>query len=130
MKTTRQAIMTVSRQLLEDLLPDWWTAVQLPHGDLLKQVLKLPANCQITNISQVAKLAANTSVFFYNEQIAIRVECPDFVETPAGALLPEVLAIYQSPTGLVKESYFLFWDGPAVATKRVYGPDGKEMLGG
>lgn len=157
MKTTRQAVMKVSRELLEQLMPDFRTAVLLRFGDLvvegqltiadkLKELavpfhraLKLPANCRITGISH--------TYVFDRDEIAFRIESPDFVETPFGCVLPEVQEVYQNsltmrisePHGdecsfepgsaeIVKQSgYFLRWDGLAVAVHREYGPDGEEL---
>lgn len=145
MKTTRQAVMKVSRQLLEQLMPDWETAAQLRYGQMIggrfpadvdvisipyHMALKLPDSCSITGIS--------SQLHFYSDEIAFRIESPDFVETEHGCRLPEVQAVYQNkyefnfkPTVEVQlqsaTGYFLCWAGPAVAVQRTYGPDGKEV---
>ena len=105
MVTTRQAIMCVSRHLLEELMPDWQTVALLRYGELVEecsselvrlsdsdkvaelaapfhQVLKLPSDCWITGIS-----AAHS---FRRDEIAFRIASPDFVETPEMVTLPEV----------------------------------------
>ena len=142
---TRQAVMKVSRELLEELMPDWQTRARARYGDMVDDrlpkdveaiagpyhlALKLPANCRITGIS--------ADLLFLYDQIAFRIESPDFVETKPGSQLPSVNAVYhnryefnfeltdevqlKSATG-----YFLRWDGPAVETCRTYGPAGKEV---
>ena len=159
MKSSRQAVLRVYFELLEQLLPDWQTAAMLRFGDLscesrlgnsakiaeiaapFHKALKLPRNCRITGISH--------NLYFDRGQIAFRIECPDFRETPMGATFPEVQAVYQtslqmtirnpscsdSPAGFVEgsaeldgiKSYFLRWDGLAVETKRVYDCNGVEV---
>ena len=135
MKPNRQAILCVSRELLESLLPDWQTVAMLRYGSLVKspadvldridvlarpfhQALKLPVDCQITGISQHYR--------FNQDQIAFRVTSPDFIETMPWNRLPDVEAVYQpvKEAGIPDWSYFLRWDGLAVAVHRTYGPDG------
>lgn len=150
-KPSRQAVMKVSRELLEHLLPDWRTVAMLRYGELVEsrlstsekvhelaapfyKALKLPLNCKITGIS------TGRNDWFYQDQIAFRVESPDFKETTYCGRLPEVQAVYQTkhravlhPDGtLVLQKpggYFLCWTGEAVAVQRVYGPDGEELHG-
>lgn len=148
MKSSRQAVMRVHFELLEQLLPDWQTAAMLRFGDLscesrlgnsakiaeiaapFHKALKLPRNCCITGISH--------NLHFDQGQIAFRIECPDFRETPIGATFPEVQAVYENkyefnftPTAEVQlqsiSGYFLRWDGLAVETKRVYNCNGLEV---
>lgn len=147
MNTTRQAILLVSRQVLEAIMPDWrwhWRRDPVynytPPAAPFYVALKLPENCRITGVS--------ADCAFNKDQIAFRIESPDFVETMEGCTLPEVRAVYQHkhhftvepdvwlneqdfpPGQLVANSstgYFLRWDGPAVAVQRTYGPDGKEL---
>ena len=69
MRTTRRAIMCVSRQVLEELLPDFEKVALLRYGFLLEselstpkkiamltasfhKVLKLPSNCHIVTINK------------------------------------------------------------------------------
>ena len=158
MKSSRQAVMRVTFELLEQLLPDWQTAAMLRFGDLscesrlansakiaeiaapFHKALKLPRNCRITGISH--------NLHFDQGQIAFRIECPDFRETPMGATFPEVQAVYQrmlefqaffekipdlnafapgSVEVLSDRGYFLCWDGLAVETKRMYDCNGLEV---
>ena len=136
MKTTRQAVMYVERLMLESLIPDWRTVVKLCFGDVIKQdcpenfeellrifyvALKLPDNCKIRRINHYPQ--------FNLDQIALRIECPDFIETLKGCYLPEVQALYKSVQEEVKPdwSYFLRWDGPAVHIQRIYDADRREI---
>ena len=148
MKSSRQAVLRVSFELLEQLLPDWQTAAMLRFGDLscesrlgnsakiaaiaapLHKALKLPRNCRITGISH--------NLHFDQGQIAFRIECPDFRETPVGDTFSEVQAVYENkyefnfgPTTEVQlksaSGYFFRWDGLAVETKRVYDCNGLEV---
>lgn len=48
--------------------------------DLLRHVLRLPENCRLNAIS--------TNVYFDLDQVAFRVECPDFPPTQEGCPLP------------------------------------------
>lgn len=136
MKTTRQAVLCVSRELLEQLLSDWKMVALLRFGDLVDSSfsivekfaklakpyhtsLKLPANCCITGISHTYR--------FQYDQVAFRIECPDFVETQEACMLPEVQAVYQGSlywNNGPNTGYFLRWGGPAVEMRREYGPDG------
>lgn len=146
MKLTRQAVLCVGRELLESLLPDWQTVAMLRYGSLTEpsldgidrvealarpfhRALKLPADCQITGISQHYR--------FNQDQIAFRIASPDFKETLPWNILPEVEAVYNRLYHSVMEDgipmpgtnteasgYFLRWTGPAVAVHRTYGPDG------
>ena len=156
MSATRQAVLRVSRPLLEALLPDFRTVALLRYGELVKprlgmftdvaaqvaeiaapfhSALKLPANCRITGIS--------VGHLFDRDEVAFRIESPDFVETLDGGPLPEVQAVYQNkysftfvpetaPPDLLRydsaTGYFLMWDGLAVETRRIYGPDGEEVM--
>ena len=105
MKTTRRAIMCVSRQVLEELLPNFEKMALLRYGFLLEsesstpekhavltalfhEALKLPSNCHIVTI--------NTSYRFMYDEVAFLIECPDFVETEEACVMPEVQAVYQS----------------------------------
>ena len=104
MKATRQAVMRVSRQLLEELMPDWKTAAVLRYGELIEErlapdrvaeiaepyhkALKLPTNCRITGIS--------IGFGFDHDEIGFRIESLDFVETLEGNMLPEVQAVYRT----------------------------------
>lgn len=112
-KATRQAIMNVSWALLADLLPDQQILYKLRHIDEEEQnqseyiaelaqsfhdALKLPSNCKIVDISH--------RIRFNRDQVIIRIESPEFIETPPGELLPEVEAIH--------EFRFLRWEGPAL----------------
>lgn len=147
----RAAVLRVSLELLEKLLPDWRTVAALRYGELVEPclskdvgkiaapfhaALKLPRDCYITGIS--------TNAFFDRDEVAFRIESPDFVETSLGCVLPEVQAVYQrcldmqihnpgiTATGfepgsacvLGERGYFLRWDGSAVAVRREYRPDG------
>lgn len=140
MGTTRKAILRVSRPLLEALLPDFRTVAVLRYGELVEprlgpstdvaaqvielaapfhRALKLPASCHIAGIS--------VGYLFDRDEVAFRIESPDFVETPEGGPLPEVTAVYQHrnnflfTSGQVKfegsSGYFLCWSGPAVETR-------------
>lgn len=145
--TTRQAVLRVDRRLLEELLPDWRTALLLRYGDVLEgwmyppeeasewaqpfhDALKLPSTCFVTGLS--------TLLYFDRDQIALRIDSPDFVETVRGEHLPEVQAVYQhirdypftadrvrfdGATG-----YFLCWAGEAVEMRRIYGLDGRVVI--
>ena len=140
--------MKVHRDLLEQLMPDWQTRARARYGDMLDDrlpkdveaianpyhlVLKLPADCKITGMSN--------QIYFYSDEIAFRIESPDFVEVEPGNQLSEVQAVYQrtlefralsekipgSVEILTDRGYFLRWEGTAVETRRTYGPDGKEV---
>lgn len=119
MSKNRQAIMLVSRPLLEDLLPNWQTVVKLRYGDVTEQdrpealedlvkpfhdALQLPANCRITGIS--------ASYYFHRDEVAFCLECPDFIETVEGQRVPRVVAVY---IRTIDTTQFLRWEGPAVA---------------
>ena len=174
MKASRQAVVFVDRQLLEELLPGFKTAALLRFGELLLEellsgfensterladlagpfhmALKLPGNCRITGASSLrsAPWPAGISPHhrFEYDQVAFRIECPDFVETAPGNMLPIVGAVYQNSldmrvTGpgmnqdgfapgsvevVGSSGYFLRWDGSAVAVRREYGSDGVEVM--
>lgn len=146
MVTTRQAILRVSRPLLEALLPDFRTVALLRYGELVEprlgpstdvaaqvatiaapfhQVLKLPADCRITGI------AMHPSLYFDRDEVTFRIESPDFMETPEGGMLPEVQAMYSNVPSIddkdCAEMHFFKWEGTAVETRRIYGPDGVEV---
>lgn len=124
MRTTRQALLYVTRELLEHLMPDWRTIAKLRYGDVLdgceprdwetlgeipnsslivtrpfREALKLPTNCIINGISYSHRFAY--------DQITFKIGCSDFVQTTEGGILPEVRAVYNR-LGFVR------WEGPAV----------------
>lgn len=124
MRISRQAVLRVSCDLLS--APDV-EAIANPYH----LALKLPANCRITGISN--------QIYFYSDEIAFRIESPDFVETEPCNVLPEVVALYMDHGKstiynqhwiVESRGYFYCWDGPAVETRRTYGPDGKEVTVG
>jgi hypothetical protein len=96
--------MYVSRELLEPLLGGRQIdciADRLGISyDWLVEALHLPAGTRITGVS--------VSLRFDRDQVALRVEHPDFVETIPGNVLPEVGAWYGHGV--------LSWTGPAVGT--------------
>ena len=101
----RQAILLVSRQLLEEIMPDWRTCADVlwektPDLDAIAvpyhAALKLPDNCRIVGIG--------TWDTFDQNPVAFRVESPDFVEIPDGYAVPEVAALY-------KDGRFFAWTG-------------------
>lgn len=149
-RLSRQAILKVSRELLEQLLPDFEHVAMLRYGELVNsslstaervasivepfhKALKLPSDCRITGIS--------LHVAFEKDLIAFRIESPDFVETGPWDTYPDVQAIYLTQYNFLidscvldfaalearydgSDSYFQQWFGPAVETRRIYGPDG------
>jgi len=117
----RQAILRVSIPLLETFqdpeihkLTQWLCYGMVLNADVshvpecFHKALLLPQNCVITG--------ATGSLYFDKDAVAFRIACPDFVEIPEGATLPEVRALYVKEGGKVR---FLRWDGPAV--KKVCG---------
>lgn len=99
---TRQAILRVSRVLLESLLPKGKVidTVSDKVGEVdyswLKDCMNLPSNCKITGVT--------TYLYFIYDEIGIRIECEDFVKTSEGCVLPEIRT-------LCNENGFLQWEG-------------------
>lgn len=58
--------------------------------DLLRHVLRLPENCHLNAIS--------TNVYFDLDQVAFRVECPDFPPTQEGCPLPVAAPTWERKT--------------------------------
>lgn len=101
---SRQAIMRVSRELLDDMLrnADDATVAANPSRVLdsvdgkcgavdygwLERVLHLPSNAKITGVS--------THMDFIRDLVAVRVDCPDFVETHPSEILPTVEPYYSN----------------------------------
>lgn len=110
MTAVRQAVMYVSRSLLESLLPEGKT-IDCVADKLgaeyawLAEAMKLPANVRITGVSMALR--------FVYDQVAIRVECSDFVETLPSNCLPEVQATYKR--GVDGKGVFVRWEGPAMS---------------
>lgn len=78
-------------------------------GELLRQVLKLPDNCQVIGLSH--------DLYFREDCWALRVESPDFSVVPFSHTCPPVYATYQSTPGgdgrPVVE--FIGWEGEGIA---------------
>jgi hypothetical protein len=85
--------------------------------DLLRHVLRLPENCRLNAIS--------TNVYFDLDQVAFRVECPDFPPTQEGCPLPVAAPSHshypafaalmrQVETGTLKSKcFYTTWPQPA-----------------
>ncbi len=109
---TRQAIMSVARGLLLPLLPAGKSTLDLDgvadatgeRFTWLAEVLLFPAGTKITGVS--------TALRFDRDEICLRLESPDFVETAQGNQLPGVDASYHWHGGGMN---FMGWSGPAVA---------------
>lgn len=59
-------------------------------NELLASVLLLPPGCKIVGVSD--------QLYFDQDQIAIKVESPDFDPVPEGTRVPEAGATYQQET--------------------------------
>lgn len=113
MSTTQQAILNVSCELIRTILPEGKTVADLEgladesgqRFAWLGEALKLPASAKVTGVS--------TALRFPYDEVALRVECPDFVETPPGNRLPEVGLVIT--TGTNGKWAFLRWEGAAVS---------------
>jgi hypothetical protein len=110
MKDSRQAVMRVSGELIRKLLPQGKAIDCLADkisNDLdyswLHDALLLPKNSEITGVS--------VSIFFYRDEVAIRLRCSDFRETLEGCDMPEVGAEY---CRVGDKSRFVRWTGIAV----------------
>ena len=111
----RLGIVYCSVELIARLMPPG-TTVQWLDSELgtvkafgegyekLHKALKLPANCRITGVSP--------HVRFANNEIVLRVESPEFVETPEGGTIPTVEAYYN-------EKGFDRWIGLGVMNERL-----------
>lgn len=111
MKMSRQAIMRASRELVEQMWPGGIGKAMF--GDVLgeryeglRKALLLPADCIITGVS--------LHLDMHRDLIVMRVQSPEFVETPEACTLPEVEAIYGEEGGKTK---FVGWQGSAVGPK-------------
>lgn len=111
MKTSRQAIMRVSRELVEQVWPEGIGQTML--GDVLgeryeglRKALRLPADCIITGVS--------LHLDMHRDLIAMRVQSPEFIETAEACTLPEVEAVYDDVGG---KTHWLGWRGTAVGPK-------------
>ena len=110
----RAAIMAVSTDLLLPLIPEGKTIDCVADAlgvkyDWLSEALRLPAGSRITGVSMIARFA--------RDEVLIRVQHPDFVETEEGCVLPDVQAVYGwDDRGAAT---FACWAGPAVNTPRV-----------
>lgn len=114
----RMAILRVSNLVLHGLLSDRDLHVlreHYAHGgsfeggiSMLQRTLMLPDNARVDAVSFHA--------YFMYDQAALRIECPDFVDTLEGGMLPEVNAEYDSDG-------FVRWTGSAVAAQRIEEPE-------
>lgn len=109
MRTTRQAVMNVSRELMEHMLPPG-KVIECVADKLgvqyewLVEAMQLPAGSRITGVS--------IAVRFFHDEVAIRIEHPDFIETAEARTLPEVQAIYERNAD--GSPRFVKWCGAAV----------------
>ena len=112
--SNRLGIAYCSVELIANLMPDgtsiqWLdsergTIAAFGEGyEKLHKSLQLPANCRITGVSPHARFAYN--------QIVLRIESPDFVETPEAHNIPEVEPFYN-------KNGFSHWEGSALAKAR------------
>lgn len=88
---SHQAVMNVSRQLLLPLLPEGKEIDCIADRlgvkyDWLAKALHFPEGTKITGVS--------VSLRFWYDEISLRLESPDFIETEEGNCLPEVQALY------------------------------------
>ncbi len=65
----------------------------------LHTAIKFPGNCRIEAVS--------TALFFFEREVAIRIECEDFRETSEGCIIPMVNAIFD-------QEGFYHWSGSGV----------------
>ncbi len=103
----RWAYMTVDIGLLEDLLPpgttyDFYSGIGEVNYEWLERALLLPPDAKIIGISQHMR-------FIYNE-IAIRIEAPQFRMVPEGCCMQRVEAVYRRRLADDKAE-FVKWDG-------------------
>lgn len=108
-KKYRVAYMIISRQLLENLLPEGkildCVADKLGVAyEWLVEAMKFPVGTRITGVSMAAR--------FVYDQIMLRIEHPDFIETEEGHQMPEVQANYERDAKGTPR--FVGWTGAAV----------------
>jgi hypothetical protein len=112
--TVRAAVVYIARELFEKLLPDGTVidcladkimspGLQDLQFALVHRCLKLPANSRVTGISVAHRFAY--------DQVSLRVECPDFVETQVNCLIPEVRVLFWNDG---TAPVFRGWEGPAL----------------
>jgi hypothetical protein len=133
----RVAIMRVSGELLRALLPPGKvidlqadTIQRAKDFEWLRQVLLLPDNCRVDDVSP--------HCYFATDEYALRLECEDFVETAVGDRMPEVRAEYvRGPDGTSQRSAckgrFSHWVGGVREGYKLEAPaepvDGPSVLG-
>ncbi len=106
---SRQAILRVSRTMFEGWLLEGQTVDCVADRlgikyDWLHKAILLPDNAIITGVS--------ASLYFAQDQVAIRIACPDFVEVPDGVTLPEIDALLELRNG---KPCFVRWLPPEVS---------------
>lgn len=114
----RLGIMYVSVELFNSVVPEYKkefiknlgeVVILRPDMDWLRYTLRLPTNCHIDSVS--------SHFAFHKQQITLRIECEDFVDTPEVGIIPEVEANYRAikewepGDGFLGAGVFSHWTG-------------------